>query len=114
MKNPTTTALIQELRKTAIEQNVALWKRIADDLEKPSRGQRTVNVFKLDATAADGETVIVPGKVLGEGDLTKKITVAAFSFSDGARAKIDKSCKALSIAELVKANPKAAKVRILG
>lgn len=114
MKNPTITALVQELKKTSIEQDVALWKRIAEDLEAPSRQRRNVNVFKIDALACDGEILIVPGKVLGEGDLTKKVTVAAFAFSDGARAKINKAGKALSIAELVRSNPKAAKVRILG
>lgn len=114
MKNPTTEALVSELRKASIEQDVSLWKRVAEDLEKPTRARRTVNVFKIDASARDGETLIVPGKVLGEGDLTKKVTVAAFSFSDGARAKINKTGKALSINELVRSNPKGAKVRILG
>ena len=114
MKNPTTEALVSELRKASIEQDVALWRRIAEDLEKPTRARRTVNVFKIDASAQDGETIIVAGKVLGEGDLTKKVTVAAMSFSDGARTKINKTGKALSINELVRANPKASKVRILG
>lgn len=114
MKNPTITALVQELKKASIEQDVALWKRIAEDLECPSRQRRNVNVFKIESLARDGETLIVPGKVLGEGDFTKKVTIAAFSFSDGARAKINKTGKALSIAELVRSNPKAAKVRILG
>jgi large subunit ribosomal protein L18e len=56
----------------------------------------------------------VPGKVLGEGDLTKKVTVVAFSFSDEARTKIAKSGKAMTITELLKSNPKAQKVKILG
>ncbi len=114
MKNPTITALVQELKKASIEQDVALWKRIAEDLEAPSRQRRNVNVFKIESLARDGETLIVPGKVLGEGDFTKKVTIAAFAFSDGARTKINKTGKALSIAELVRSNPKAAKVRILG
>ncbi len=114
MKQPHTRALIGELRKHAIEQDVGLWKRIAQDLEAPSRKRRIVNLFAIQANAIDGETVIVPGKVLGEGDLTKKVTVAAFSFSDEAKSKINKSGKALTITELIKANPKGAKVRILG
>jgi large subunit ribosomal protein L18e len=52
--------------------------------------------------------------VLGEGDLTKKITVAAFAFSDEAREKITKSGKAVTISDLMKTNPKGQKVKILG
>ena len=114
MKNQHTTQLIQTLKKASSETSVPLWKRVAEDLEKPTRNRRIVNIFKIDANVEDGDTVIVPGKVLGEGDLTKKVTVAAFSFSDEARMKITKSGKAMTISELLKSNPKAQKVRILG
>ena len=114
MKNQHTTALIQTLKRTAAEAKAPLWKRVAEDLEKPTRQRRIVNIFKIDAYAEEGDTVIVPGKVLGEGDLTKKVTVVAFSFSDEARAKIAKSGKTMTIIELVKSNPKAQKVKILG
>lgn len=114
MKNQQTQMLIQELKKTALEQKVPLWKRIADDLEAPTRQRRIVNIFKIDANAKEGEIIIVPGKVLGEGDLTKKVTVAALSFSDQAVGKISKQGKTMTIQELMKSNPKASKVRILG
>jgi large subunit ribosomal protein L18e len=114
MKNQHTQVLIQTLKKVSSEQQVPLWKRIAEDLEKPTRQRRIVNIFKIDANAQDGDVLIVPGKVLGEGDLTKKVTVAAFSFSDEARTKIAKSGKCLTISELVKSNPKGQKVKILG
>lgn len=114
MKNDNTEKLIQELRKAAIEQKVALWKRVADDLDAPMRQRRAVNIFSIDKNADDGEIVVVPGKVLGEGNLTKKVTVVAFSFSDSALEKINKSGKAMSFAELMASNPKAQKVRILG
>jgi len=114
MKNTQTQLLIRALKKTALEQKVPLWKRVAEDLEKPTRARRIVNIFKLDANTQDGDVVVVPGKVLGEGDLTKKVTVAAFSFSDQAKEKISKQGKVITITELVQNNPKAAKVKILG
>jgi large subunit ribosomal protein L18e len=114
MKNQHTETLIQTLKRTSIDQEVAIWKRVAEDLEKPTRQRRIVNIFKIDAHAEDGDTVIVPGKVLGEGDLTKKVTVVALSFSDEARNKITKAGKVMTIQELVKSNPKGAKVKILG
>jgi len=114
MKNTITEGLVQTLRKASIEQQSPLWKRVAEDLEKPTRKRRIVNVFKLDAHTKDGDVVLVPGKVLGEGELTKKLTVAAFAFSDEARMKISKQGKAITIAELMKSHPKGQKVKLLG
>jgi len=56
----------------------------------------------------------VPGKVLGTGELNKKITVAAYTFSEQAVQKINAKGKCLSIKELVEKNPKGNKVRIMG
>jgi len=115
MKNNQTQMLLQELKKTSISNGVNLWKRLATDLDKPSRQRRVINLFALDLNAKDGETVVVPGKVLAEGDLSKKVTVAAFSFSDEARRKIGAAGgKTLTITELMEQNPKGQKVRILG
>jgi large subunit ribosomal protein L15 len=65
----------------------------------------TVNVAKLDATFSDGDEVTpaalrehglirrgsAPVKVLGNGELSKKLTVSAHAFSGSAREKIDAS-----------------------
>ncbi len=50
-----------------------------------------VNVGKIEKYAKEGETVIVPGKVLGDGELRKKVTVVAKGFSKKAREKIEKA-----------------------
>jgi large subunit ribosomal protein L18e len=56
----------------------------------------------------------VPGKILSMGTLNKKITIAAYNFSQTALDKIKASgSKAISIYELAKTNPKGQKVRIL-
>ena len=110
--NQHTQQLITELRKTAIEQETSLYKRLASDLAKPSRQRRTVNLFSIEKHAADGETVVIPGKVLGEGDLTKKVTVVALTFSETAKEKINKKGKTLTLHEFMQ-NP-TKRVRILG
>jgi large subunit ribosomal protein L18e len=69
--------------------------------------------MKLEKYVKEGETAIVPGKVLSLGSLNKKMTVAALSFSDAAKTKINKNGEALSISDLLKKNPKASKVRII-
>ena len=113
-KNQQIMELVGSLKKLSIENDVKLWKRIALDLEKPSRDRREVNIYKLDKYCKDNETVIVPGKVLGMGDLNKKLNVAAYNFSSQAYEKIKQKGKALSIPELMKENPKAKGVRIIG
>lgn len=105
--------LLLEVEMKALQSR--FWKRIAFDLKKPARQRRIVNVYKIEQYARDGETIIVPGKVLSVGDLTKKVDVAAFQFSAGAKEKIiQANGKALTIQELLKNNPEGKNVRILG
>jgi large subunit ribosomal protein L18e len=106
--------LIQELRKKATEHKVAIWKRIADDLSRSNRQRRIVNLYKLDKHTKDGEIIVVPGKVLGVGELNHKLTVAAWSFSGSALEKINKIGKAITINELIKESPKGKRIRIIG
>ncbi|MCK4589894.1 MAG: 50S ribosomal protein L18e [Nanoarchaeota archaeon] len=106
--------LIQELKEKSLAEGVKLWKRIAHDLEKPSRQRRAVNIYKIDQFAKDGETVVVPGKILSVGQLTKKLNVAAYTVSKEAQEKITKSGKLLTIQQLIKENPKGKNVRIIG
>lgn|SRR3989338_463809 len=107
--------LIDDLKKQSYTENVKIWKRIARDLEKPTQNQRIVNVNKLEKYMNDDEIMIVPGKVLGGGDLNKKLTVAAFKFSDSAKEKLHANkCIMYSIEELMRKNPKGKKVRIIG
>ena len=96
-------------------QKSAFWKRIAKDLNRPRRIRRVVNISRINMYANDGETVIVPGKVLGAGELTKKLTIAAWSFSSQALDKIKQSgSKAVTIEQLLKKNKTGKGVRIIG
>jgi len=115
MKNQHLESLIKDLKKTSIEQEVKIWKRVATDLEGPNKNRRIVNLSKLSRYCKEDDVVIVPGKVLGMGNLDKKITVVAYNFSNGAEDKIKKSgSKSMSIMDFVKKNPKGSKVRVMG
>jgi len=115
MKNQQLELLITELKKTSIEQDAKIWKRIASDLERPTKQRRAVNLSRIDRYAKANDTVVIPGKVLSMGNLNKKVTVAAYNFSKNAVDKIkDSGSNAITIKELVKKNPKGAKVRIIG
>jgi large subunit ribosomal protein L18e len=107
--------LIQELKKQANENDVPMWNDIALRLEKPSRNWSEVNLDRISKYTGEKETAIIPGKVLSTGDLTKKVKIAAWSFSEKSLNKIKKAGgKHMSIEELLKSNPKGKDVRILG
>ena len=113
--NPLLQALIQDLRKHASVNKADLWASIAEDLGKPTRQRRSVNISRLARNTSAGETVIVPGKVLGSGILPHAVTVAAWDFSSGARKRIlDAKGKCLTIPQLIKEKPDGKNVRIIG
>ena len=115
MKKGSTNINLKKLISELNKQNKPIWKRIAKDLEKPRRIRRVVNLSRLNRYTKNGEIAVVPGKVLSDGVLEKKIEVAAFNFSQQAIDKIKNSgSSVLSIKELLKKNPEAKGVRIIG
>jgi len=113
--NPALITLIADLKKTAHEQQAPIWNDIAERLEKPLRNRPEVTLNRISMYIQEKETALVPGKVLSTGKLTKKVPIAAWSFSEKAHEKIKKAGgKPLTIEELMKHNPKGKDVRILG
>lgn len=107
--------LIHELKKKAHENEAPIWRDVARRLEVPSRNWAEVNVSKIARYAGENETIIIAGKLLGSGNIDKKVTVAAYRASKSAKKKIeDAGGKVISIIELVEANPKGSNVRIMG
>lgn len=105
--------LISQLEIKAVESR--FWKRVIKDLKKPTRQKKTVNVYKIDKFARDGEMILVTGKVLSVGNITKKVDVAAVNFSGEAKRKIEEAQgTAFTIQDLLQKNPEGKKVRILG
>ncbi|RLE83677.1 MAG: 50S ribosomal protein L18e [Thermoprotei archaeon] len=105
--------LIHHLRKASRENKVKIWRRVAELLSRPTRNKVEVNISKINRYTEDGDVVVVPGKVLGSGELDHKVIVAAWSFSRKAYDKISKSGKAISIKELIESNPKGKGVKII-
>ena len=113
--NPLLKDLIGELKKRSNEQEVNLWKRIALDLEKPTRQRRAVNLSRINRHTKENEVVVVPGKVLGSGMLNHKLTISAYQFSDQAKDKLEKSgAQIVSLLELSKEKPNGKNIRIIG
>lgn len=101
------TELAELLKKLQMAKK-PFWKSLAYELSKPRRQRAAVNISKLDKYANDISVFVVPGKVLGTGNVTKKYTVAAFSFSGSAKTLIASAGgKILTINELYSSNPDA-------
>jgi len=87
------------------------WQEIAGLLSTPNRKRASVNVSKLNTS--EGK-VLIPGKVLSQGDLTKKLDVVALNFSEKAKEKILKSGgKIITMLEEIKSNPEAKGLTII-
>jgi len=107
--------LVAELKKRSNEQEAEIWRRVAIDLERPTRQRRVVNLSSISRYTKENEIIVVPGKVLGSGDLEHKLTISAFQFSDGAKEKIEKAgSKIVPLLELSKDNPSGKGIRIIG
>ena len=73
-----------------------------------------MNLSRINRHTQKGDTVVVPGKLLGAGALDHSVAVAAFNASEKAKAKLAAAkAKYLSIPELVEKNPKGANVKII-
>lgn len=113
--NPVLITLIHELKKQSIEKEAPIWKDIALRLEKSSKNWSEVNLNRISNYINDKEIALIPGKVLSTGNLTKKVTIAAWTFSDKAIEKIKKAGgTTMSIEDLIKKNPDGKNIRILG
>ena len=113
--NPALTALIHELKKQANENDAQIWKDVAKRLQKPSKNWAEVNLDRISKYTGEKEIALIPGKVLSDGSLDKKISIAAWSFSQKSQEKIKNAGgKYMTIQELIKSNPKGKDIRILG
>ncbi len=90
------------------------WRKIAQRISGARRKYLETNLGEIDSKTSEGDTVIVSGKVLGNGALSKKIKICAMAFSESALAKIKHSkSEAVTIAHEIKINPKAEGIKIL-
>ena len=112
--DPNTRALINALRKTSTKHNVGIWKRVAELIARPARKRATVNIGKISRHTSAGDIIVVPGKVLGSGNLSHKVTVAALNASTSARTVIVGAGGSLiTIDELLTKVPKGKGVTII-
>lgn len=106
VKKLETIKLVASLEKAGRVTKKAIWKDLAERLQAPTRNKVVINVEKINYLAKKfkGKTLIVPGKILSQGELTEKVSVVAVTASELAQKKINSSGKFVTLAEYSK-NP---------
>lgn len=90
------------------------WLEVAHLISTPRRKQVSLNLKEIDENSKDNQIVIVPGKVLGDGKIEKKIKIVALNFSESAKIKLKKDKIDFSdIKSEILKNPEAKNIHIL-
>ena len=102
--NPILVETLRAAKKTGNE----FWMKAAGVLSGPRRNKVAVNLDEIEAATSEGDSIVIPGKILSQGEISKKIAIVAYAFSEKAREKLLKTkSHAVSILEEIKKNPEA-------
>ena len=103
------------LRKALKKNRAPIWKAVTKELSRSRSNRREVNIGQLAHVTKDKEVVIVPGKILGSGEISHKLTVWCLNISELATKKIlDAGGKILPLDSLIKKYPDGKGVRMIG
>jgi len=87
---------------------------IAKILAMPRKKWIVINLDLIEKKAKEGDKILVPGKVLSSGNLTKKIKIVAWSASENAAEKIKRAKgEFISIKDEMKKNPELKNLNII-
>jgi large subunit ribosomal protein L18e len=90
------------------------WLGVAGVLSGSRRNRTCINLEEINKDSKAGETIVIPGKVLSQGEIDKKIKVVAFSFSDKAKEKLlSAKCDISYILDEIKSNPSAKGIKVM-
>ncbi len=112
--NPILRRATVMLERAGKKQDAPIWREASSLLSSPAKTKVEVNLGRISRVAKDGQAVFVPGKVLGDGVFAKKLTIGAFSFSAGARSKIEASGgTALTVEQFLRKYPEGSGVKLV-
>ena len=115
MVNQIVLHMIKDLKQASKKNEAPIWSRLAELAIKPSTSKRVVNLTRINKITKDGDVLFVPGKVLGTGNLSHKITLGSFSISVSAANKVIKSGgNIMAYSDMIKKFPTGKGVIIFG
>ena len=90
------------------------WIKLAKLISQSTRRHSSVNLTDIDKQVSIGDTVLIPGKVLSVGEITKKIRICSFGISKEALERLTKTrSEWINILDEIKKNPKAEGLKII-
>jgi large subunit ribosomal protein L18e len=90
------------------------WIRIVQFISAGKKNYSSINLRELDNKTTPGDTVLVLGKILSSGNLTKKIKIVALSISKGAREKLKETkSEFVHVKDEIIKNPKGEGIKII-
>lgn len=114
MSNATNDGMRQLIERLEAS-DAKILQAVAENVSRSTRNRREVNLSRINQHTEDGEMIIVPGKVLGGGEIDHKVTVYALKFSQAAADKLKKAGSSIQTLEQLSAeNIAGKKVRIIG
>lgn len=114
MTNQVVLHMAKELRVASKKNKAPIWSRLAEMALKPARARRVLNLGQLDKFVSDNDVIVVPGKVLGTGNISHKITLCSFSISVSGAKKVSQSGgKIIDFSQLIKNYPTGKGVKII-
>jgi large subunit ribosomal protein L18e len=91
-----------------------VWRDVSKRLMTPQKNRVEVSVGAINRICQEGDVIVIPGKILADGDIQKKLTVAYYAISKSAAIKLDAAkIERMTIEELVEKNPSGKRVRII-
>ena len=107
--------MLVETLRAAKKTGSEIWLNVASVLSSPRRNKIAVNLGELEKATKEGDSIIVPGKILSQGEISKKIAIIAFAFSEKAKEKLLKTkSQAVNIIDEIKKNPQAKGLKVFG
>jgi large subunit ribosomal protein L18e len=86
---------------------------LAKKLSAPRSQYKNINLDEL--SKVEGDKILVVGKILGSGEISRKIGVAALGFSQSAKESLNKAgCDLKSVRTAIEKNPKMEGVTVIG
>ena len=115
MVNQVVLHMVKDLKQASKKNEAPIWSRLADLALKPSSAKRVVNLSRINKTTKDNDILFVPGKVLGTGNISHKITLSSFSMSVNAAKKIIQTGGSIiTYSDMIKKYPTGKGVTIFG
>ena len=89
--------MVKDLKQASKKNEAPIWSKLADLALKSSSSKRTVNLTRINKITKENDILFVPGKILGTGNISQKITLSYFSIYRTEENRIIESGKNINI-----------------